>query len=74
MLLEISKGLIYQTLVSGQPLSSGACTALAVIAPGVTPFGDGPDRGREAIFRGRMAYHSVTDPWEGYLVIQDKFR
>ena len=48
--------------------------ALAVIAPGVTPFGDGPDGGREAIFRGRMAYPSVADPWEGYLVIQAKFR
>jgi hypothetical protein len=48
--------------------------ALAVIAPGVTPFGDGPDGGREATFRGRMAYPSVADPWEGYLVIQAKFR
>jgi hypothetical protein len=48
--------------------------ALAVIAPGVTPFGDGPDGGREATFRGRMAYPSVVDPWEGYLVIQAKFR
>jgi hypothetical protein len=47
---------------------------LAVIAPGVTPFGDGPDGGREATFRGRMAYPSVADPWEGYLVIQAKFR
>ena len=48
--------------------------ALAVIAPGVMPFGDGPDGGREATFRGRMAYPSAADPWEGYLVIQAKFR
>jgi hypothetical protein len=48
--------------------------ALAIIAPGVMPFGDGPDGGREATFRGRMAYPSVSDPWEGYLVIQAKFR
>jgi hypothetical protein len=33
--------------------------ALAVIAPGVMPFGDGPDGGREATFRGRMAYPSA---------------
>jgi hypothetical protein len=48
--------------------------ALAVIGPGIMPFGDGPDGGREATFRGRMAYPSVVDPWEGYLVIQAKFR
>jgi hypothetical protein len=47
---------------------------LAVIAPGVIPFGDGPDGGRETTFRGRMTYPSVADPWEGYLVIQAKFR
>ena len=48
--------------------------ALAVIGPGVMAFGDGPDGGREATFRGRMSYPSVSAPWEGYLVIQAKFR
>jgi hypothetical protein len=48
--------------------------ALAIIAPGIMPFGDGPDGGREATFRGRMAHPSVSDLWEGYLVIQAKFR
>jgi hypothetical protein len=45
-----------------------------VIGPGVTPFGNGPDGGREATFRGRMAYPSVAGPLEGYLVVQAKFR
>ena len=44
------------------------------IANGVTPFGDGPDGGREATFDGKMNYPSVTAPWDGYLVIQSKFK
>jgi hypothetical protein len=44
------------------------------IANGVTPFGDGPDGGREATFSGKMNYPSATAPWAGYLVIQSKFR
>jgi hypothetical protein len=43
------------------------------IGNGVTPFGDGPDGGREATFSGKMNYPSITAPWEGYLVIQSKF-
>jgi hypothetical protein len=41
---------------------------------GVTPFGDGKDGGREATFAGKMEYPTRGDPWEGYLVIQCKFR
>ncbi|HEY0606758.1 MAG TPA: hypothetical protein VGD58_27820, partial [Herpetosiphonaceae bacterium] len=48
--------------------------AMQVIAPGVMPFGDGPDGGREATYKGKMHYPSVTEPWEGYLVLQAKFR
>lgn len=44
------------------------------IAAGVTPFGDGPDGGREATFNGLMNYPSSAAPWNGYLVIQSKFR
>jgi hypothetical protein len=44
------------------------------IANGVTPFGDGPDGGREAAFSGKMNYPSATAPWNGYLVIQSKFK
>lgn len=48
--------------------------AKAEIANGVTPFGDGPDGGREATFSGKMNYPSATDSWEGYLIIQSKFK
>lgn len=44
------------------------------IANGMTPFGDGPDGGREATFNGKMNYPSSTAPWDGYLVIQSKFK
>ncbi len=48
--------------------------ALKAIAGGVTPFGDGPDGGREATYDGKMNYPSTADPWDGYLVIQAKFQ
>ncbi|WP_446719251.1 hypothetical protein, partial [Herbaspirillum sp. C7C2] len=44
------------------------------IALGTTPFGDGPDGGREATFDGPMDFPSHTAPWSGYLVVQCKFR
>jgi len=44
------------------------------IANGVTPFGDGPDGAREATFDGKMNYPSLSAPWEGYLVVQSKFK
>lgn len=44
------------------------------IAIGVTPFGDGPDGGREATFDGSMDYPSQGSKWDGYLVVQCKFR
>src|SRR6185369_3361171 len=37
-------------------------------------IGDGPDGGREATFNGKMNYPSATAPWDGYLVIQSKFK
>ncbi len=48
--------------------------ALLAISPGVTPFGDGPDGGREATYRGKTQYSSSGDPWDGYVVIQAKFK
>lgn len=48
--------------------------AKAVIAAGVTPFGEGPDGAREATYEGSMSYPSVGDAWNGYLVIQSKFK
>ncbi|MBH8566795.1 NACHT domain-containing protein [Nostoc sp. CENA67] len=48
--------------------------ALKVVSPGVVVFGDGPDGGREATFNGRTRYPSEDNPWNGYIVIQAKFR
>jgi hypothetical protein len=48
--------------------------AVKVIGPGTVIFGDGPDGGREAVFDGMTQYPSSTSPWEGYVVVQAKFR
>ena len=45
-----------------------------VIASGVTPFGDGRDGAREATFKGRMDYPSISENWNGYLVVQCKYK
>jgi hypothetical protein len=45
-----------------------------VLGPGLVVFGDGPDGGREATFQGRTSYPSVTDQWDGFFVVQAKFR
>ena len=47
--------------------------AIAVLTPGVTPFGDGRDGGREATFDGPTAYVTSGDNWNGYGVVQAKF-
>ena len=47
--------------------------ALSVFGPGVTAFGNGPDGGREATFRGEVPYpYPPTTQWSGYGVIQAK--
>ena len=48
----------------------------SVVAPGVRPFGDGPDGARpeKTTYEGKMDYPSNTDAWHGYLVVQCKFR
>lgn len=43
------------------------------VASGVSIFGDGKDGAREATYRGIMDYPSISNPWNGYLVVQCKF-
>lgn len=44
-----------------------------VLGPGVNPFGDGPDGGREATFDGKVPFPNESHPWDGYGVLQAKF-
>jgi len=48
--------------------------AIALMGAKIVVFGDGPDGGREATFEGKVSYPSPNDPWDGYGVIQAKFR
>ena len=48
--------------------------AAKVLGPGVGIFGDGPDGGREATFHGKVPYPFVDDNWDGYGILQAKFR
>nr|VFK51124.1 MAG: hypothetical protein BECKTUN1418E_GA0071001_10053 [Candidatus Kentron sp. TUN]VFK55827.1 MAG: hypothetical protein BECKTUN1418F_GA0071002_10753 [Candidatus Kentron sp. TUN] len=48
--------------------------AAAVIGPDIVVFGDGPNGGREATFEGPMSFPNSIEPWNGYLVVQAKFR
>jgi hypothetical protein len=50
-----------------QSLATGA------ISSTVTPFGDGPDGGREATFDGLTNYGAEGNRWTGYGIIQAKF-
>src|SRR5260370_4847574 len=45
-----------------------------ILGPGTVIFGDGPDGGREATFEGKVPYPSTADPWNGYIVVQAKFK
>jgi hypothetical protein len=47
---------------------------LKVLGPGVGVFGDGPDGGREATFEGPMRFPEPGNPWNGYGVVQAKFK
>jgi hypothetical protein len=50
---------------------------IAVLGSAVTVFGDGPDGGREATFRGQCSYPEPVPPeglWNGYGVLQAKYR
>jgi hypothetical protein len=48
--------------------------AAKVIGPGVVIFGDGPDGGREATFEGSVPYPDKDNGWQGYGIVQAKFR
>ncbi|MFC9863926.1 MULTISPECIES: hypothetical protein [unclassified Streptomyces] len=50
--------------------------AVRILGAGVSVFGDGRDGGREATFRGRMSFPAPDPdgPWNGYGVLQAKFR
>lgn len=48
--------------------------AVRVLGPGVEVFGEGPDGGREASFRGRLPYTNTVEPWDGYGVLQAKYK
>lgn len=44
-----------------------------IIGPGTTTFGDGPDGGREATYRGKAPYPSPNEVWDGEWIFQAKF-
>ena len=48
--------------------------AIGAISSTVTPFGDGPDGGREATFEGLTSYGPSTSPWSGSGIIQAKYK
>lgn len=45
-----------------------------IIGEGVSIFGNGPDGQREATFKGKAPYPSNSDSWDGYWIIQAKFK
>lgn len=46
----------------------------AILGPQLMIFGDGPDGGREAIFVGAVNYPATSITWDGYGIVQAKFR
>jgi len=45
-----------------------------VFGNGAISFGEGPDGGREATFEGIAPYPSELENWDGYWVVQAKFK
>ena len=52
------------------------CRALGVriLGPGITAFGAGPDGGREASFSGLQQFPNTAEPWNGYGIMQAKYK
>ena len=48
--------------------------AARVLGPGIVVFGDGPDGGREATFERKVPFPTRVDGWDGYGVVQAKYR
>ncbi len=61
-------------LSTGSFESLAQALAIKVLGPGTIVFGAGPDGGREATYEGRVNYPSTAEPWDGYIVLQAKFR
>jgi hypothetical protein len=47
---------------------------MKLLGPNTVIFGDGPDGGREATYEGPSSYGTDAAPWNGYIVVQAKFR
>lgn len=45
-----------------------------ILGNGTIIFGDGPDGQREATFDGKCPFPSETEQWDGYWVVQAKFK
>jgi tetratricopeptide (TPR) repeat protein len=52
------------------------CRALGVrvLGPGIAAFGAGPDGGREASFSGLQQFPNTAVPWNGYGIMQAKYK
>lgn len=52
------------------------CRALGVrvLGPGLAAFGAGPDGGREASFSGLQQFPNTAEPWNGYGIMQAKYK
>lgn len=48
--------------------------SVGVLGSGVLVFGDGPDGGREASYEGIVPFPSAAEKWDGYIVMQAKYR
>src|SRR6266545_1895432 len=68
--------MVYDLTRIGERRFEDLCRALAVhvLGPGIQAFGDGPDGGREASFEGLVGYPTAAGPWDGYGVLQVKYR
>lgn len=47
---------------------------MRVLSADLNVFGDGPDGGREATVEGPLPYPNATAGWDGYTVLQAKFK
>ena len=48
--------------------------AIRLLGPDIVVFGDGPDGGREATFEGKVPFPKPANSWDGYGVVQAKYR
>jgi hypothetical protein len=48
--------------------------AIRILGSQVVIFGDGPDGGREATFEGKVSHQTRHEPWNGFGILQAKFK